>query len=189
MTFEKFRQAITSSVFTTTSVSVAFPLESPHSINISLYRFARSKKIVSIKRGLYKFLDSKIDEFALAGILYTPSYVSMESVLNSCGVIPDIPLSVTSVTTTTSKKIVTSMGNYFYSKIPLELYFGFEKMADPISGVYYNIATPEKALLDYLYVRRIKNLANYRIDLTHLNRIKLTEFIKHYPLWLQRILP
>ncbi|PIS22866.1 hypothetical protein COT49_03095 [candidate division WWE3 bacterium CG08_land_8_20_14_0_20_40_13] len=178
MTFESLQRAIKLPVFTTSDVGLAFPLESSQSVNISLYRLAKSQKIENIKRGVYKFIGAKVDEFSLARILYTPSYVSMGSVLNSCGVIPDVPLSVTSVTTTTSKKISTHVGVFFYSKLPRKLYFGFEN----------GVALPEKALLDYLYIRRIRNLENYRIDISHLDKTKIKEFAKYYPAWLQKVL-
>jgi hypothetical protein len=47
----------------------------------------------------------------------------------------------------------------------------------------YQIAEPEKALLDWIYLRRVKNLEENRVDLSQLNRQRLWQFAKYFPKW------
>jgi len=107
-----------------------------------------------IKRGIYKLSDFEIREpFLLANFIYSPSYISLETALNYYGIIPDIPFAVTSVTIQKTINFkVENYGSFFYSKIKPDLFFGFNLiLADRKYG--YNIAKPEKALFDYLYLR------------------------------------
>jgi predicted transcriptional regulator of viral defense system len=148
----------------------------------------RRGDIVSIKRGIYTFPNTKIDEFVVANKLYAPSYVSLESVLNTSGIMPDITSSVTNVTTITSKKLVTPLGSFTYSKIAKGLFFGYKTVRDPLSDFYYGIAEPEKALLDFIYVRRIKNLSENRIDLSTLDKKLLANYSTYFPKWVRKVI-
>jgi len=108
------------------------------------------------KRGLYKLADYQIkDPFILASFLYSPSYISLETALNYHGIIPDVPFSITSIST--KKTNIFKLKNYgwfSYARLKLELFFGFETiMAEKKYG--YNIALPEKALFDFLYLKSI----------------------------------
>ncbi len=134
------------------------------------------------------FLGTNVDEFVLASKLYSPSYVSLESALNLYGITPDIISNVTSVSPVTSKRIHTPKGNFLYSKISKKLFFGFEVKLDPKSHLPYNIATSEKALLDYVYIRKIKNLSEQRVDIFILDREKLLHFLPFYPEWVRRVI-
>ena len=144
--------------------------------------------LVRLKRGVYRLAEAEVDELVLAGWLYKPSYVSLESVLQMCGVIPEVVGKVTSVTTVTSKEIKTGEGVFLYSKIAKELFFGYEKVKDEKSGLYYNLAEPEKALLDWIYVRRVKSLEGERVDMSELNKKKLRSYVKIYPKWVRKVI-
>ena len=158
-----------------------FPNEKSAAIRTQLYRLAKKGLISPIKRGLYCFDKSKIDELELAGQLYSPSYVSLETALNFYGVIPDIPMAVRSVTPITTKKIETSLGKFYYLKIDSKLFFGF-------SQTPFNIAYKEKALLDYFYLRRIKKVSReMRLRLNDWDWKRYHEYSVHFPKWVQEI--
>lgn len=110
--------------------------------------------IEKIRRGVYKLSDFEIkDTFLLTNFIYAPSYISLETALNYYGFIPDIPFAVTSVTT--NKTMIFKIKNYgvfSYSSIKPDLFFGFNSILAG-KNYSYNIALPEKALFDYLYLR------------------------------------
>lgn len=188
MTFQDLRTNIKIPVFSRVDVLKLFPDEPENQINTQLYRMIKRGDLIGIKRGLYIFSNSNIDEFVIASKLYSPSYASLESVLNSSGIIPDISVAVTSVTPITSKKIVTSLGNFLYSKINKDLFFGYKSVLDERSGQYYSIAAPEKALLDLIYIRKLKNLSEFRIDLTNIDQKELFNYSSYFPKWVRKVI-
>ena len=141
-----------------------------------------------LKRGVYKFADKELDDFVLASWLYKPSYVSLESALQVTGVIPEVVDQITSVTTTTSRDVKTTLGMFLYSKLAKKLYFGYRKIKDEKSGLYYNMAEPEEALLDWIYIRGIRDLESTRINRDDLSKKKLKDYSKIYPEWVRKVL-
>lgn len=187
MTFNQLRQKLDLPFFYTYQLSKLFPDEDTATIRVQISRFEKNKKIIRLKRGLYLLNDHGLDEFMLANLIYQPSYVSLESVLNIAGVIPDVPQMVTSISTVKPQLHKSELGNFQYSKIKKSLYFGFETHILP-NGMGYQQALPEKALLDLIYVRNIKNLDEYRFDIAILNDKKLARFVSHYPDWMKKLL-
>lgn len=183
MRFEEFRKFILTPVFTTMQARNISTAEFGRLIT-QLFRWAKQGKLIRLKQGVYQFSDWSVDEFSVAGFLYQPSYISLETALNNLGIIPDISVNVTSVSPTTTKIIKTSKGTFFYSKIQQPLYFGWQIVKDP-EGFYYKIAFAEKALLDWIYLRKIKNLTNYRINFSNLNKQRLKKFSQVYPNWVK----
>ena len=151
MTYLELRDQITKPYFTLTDVLKFFSDDSPETIRTQLFRFVKKGYLIHLKREVYLFPKAQIDELELARLLYAPSYVSLETALNYYGMIPDIPLSVTSVTTVTTKKIKTVLGQFYYQKIKPELFWGYKVVPTKNRGVFY-MAFPEKALLDYFYL-------------------------------------
>ena len=72
--------------------------------------------------------------------------------MNYYGIIPDIPGTYTSVTSRTTKYFKNSFGNFTYQKIKPNFFTGYETRSE--KNVSFNIATPEKALVDYLYLNK-----------------------------------
>ncbi|KKR21595.1 MAG: hypothetical protein UT50_C0006G0009 [Candidatus Moranbacteria bacterium GW2011_GWA2_39_41] len=109
-----------------------------------------------IKHGLYVLAKVKdeINPMVLAEKIYEPSYLSLEFALNYHGIIPDIPGTYTSVTSRTTKYFKNSFGNFTYQKIKAEFFTGYEARSE--KNVSFNIATPEKALVDYVYLNKNK---------------------------------
>lgn len=107
----------------------------------------------NIRREIYKLTDFDIDSLVLANFIYTPSCISLETALNYYSIIPDIPFVVTSVTINKTKNFRTkNYGTFFYAHLKPELFFGFQSVLVK-KNYSYNIAWPEKALFDYLYLR------------------------------------
>lgn len=187
MRYLDFKAKIKTNIFTVLDAQKYFPKEDASAIKTQLSRFAVRGLIASIKRGLYCFDPKAVDEFVLAHLLYQPSYVSAESALHYYGIIPDIPQAVTSVTVTTSKRIKSSLGLFLYSKIKFELFFGYDTILSPGSAYSFSIAQKEKALLDYLYLRKIKNIKDARLRFGDFNRSHYRALSKSFPAWVQAV--
>jgi predicted transcriptional regulator of viral defense system len=188
MTTQELKAKVKLPIFSRTYVVKLFLYESQSHINTQLHRMIKRGDIFGLKRGVYSFPDAKLDEFVVANKLYVPSYVSLESVLNSSGIIPDIAPTVTSVTTVTSKKLTTPLGSFTYSKINKDLFFGYRSVLDQQSGLYYNIARPEKAFLDYIYIRRIRSLDESRADMSNMDKKLLFNYAVHFPKWVLKVI-
>lgn len=112
-----------------------------------------------IKDGLYilSSASKNISPMLLAGKIYEPSYLSLEFALNYYGIIPDIPGTITSVTSKTTKYFKTGFGYFTYQKIKPDFFTGYEARVE--NNIPFNIATPEKALIDFLYLNKNKFVA------------------------------
>lgn len=174
---------MTTPLFFDYQVERLFPDENKHLINVQLARMVRSEALTRLKRSLYIFCYAKLDEFTLANYVYRPSYVSLESALNYYGIIPDVVPNVTSVSPVTTRTFRTGRGVFIYSKIVKHLYFGWQTAKDSRSDFEFSIAEPEKALLDYVYIRRIRDLTDQRIDLGTIDRKKLVKYSRIFPSW------
>jgi len=185
MRLKELKQRILTPIFYTYQLEKLFD-EPKSQINTQLARMVKRGDLVRLKRGVFIFSGMQADEFAVADCLFQPSYISLESALNSLGVMPDVFGQVTSITTITSRVFTNNWGTFSYSKIDKRLYFGFERIEDGDSQGYYNMALPEKALLDYLYIRRVSNLENQRIDFGPIEKKRLSKFAEPYPGWVRK---
>jgi predicted transcriptional regulator of viral defense system len=105
------------------------------------------------------------------------SYISFISALHIYGVISQIPQVITVASTAHSKKMKTPVGTYFIHQISPDFFDGF----DWNSGGDYLIASPEKALVDCLYLasRKGKQYAHFpELDLENISRKKTMEWVK-----------
>ena len=88
------------------------------------------------------------DDFVIATQLVEPSYVSLDSALLFHGIIKQVTRNVECATTINS--IVYGRLGIEYHKIPARLFLGYERHSRGAS--YTFVATPEKALVDGLYL-------------------------------------
>lgn len=186
MKFEEFKTKIASGIFSSSDITKVFPEEDSSLVKTQIYRWVKKGYIVRIKKGLYSFKGKNINSYYLANLLYQPSYISLETALFFYGIIPDVSQSITSVTPITKKEFKTAYGRFFYHKIAKDLYFGFYK--EKIGEKYVQIATKEKALLDFLYLRKIKRLDDLRIDFSKINLSQCKKLSKSFPSWVEKIL-
>jgi len=120
----------------------------------------RSGEIIRVKKGLYIFgleqRRSLVSLEILANQIYGPSYVSLEYALAFYGLIPEFVAEVTSVTTKRKKMYQTPIGRFSYTPIPVPLFsVGYTLLQMNQYGSAL-IATPEKALADLLYTRKLQ---------------------------------
>lgn len=185
MTYEELAYQITTPVVTFNQIKLVFS-EPAAALRTQLTRWVARGKLNRLKRGVYWFPNRPIDELAVCPFLYEPSYISLETALQVHGLIPDIPAMVTSVTPVTPNRFETILGAYAFYRLAIRLFFGFNFVTDAKSGLPYRLADPEKALLDWIYLRKIDRLAEYRSDLNGLDRDKLTIYAREFPAWVKR---
>jgi hypothetical protein len=87
----------------------------------------------------------------LSGIVRSPSYASLEYVLEEAGMIPDSPLALTCITPKTSRTYETPLGRFPYRSIRGNPFTGYAALA--YHDLEIRIASPAKALFDMLYLR------------------------------------
>ena len=110
--------------------------------------------IKRLRRSWYAFADVAslpgIGEY-FAGRIYSPSYLSCEQVMARSGLIPESVVQFTSVTSLKTESFKNDFGEFFYRSVKPQLMFGYrvETVGD---GLPVQIATPEKALCDFLYL-------------------------------------
>lgn len=149
------------------------------------YEWQKMGYLKKLSNLFYVFSDKKIDEAEnnfIANKLFEPSYISLESALRFYNLIPEIVFLTTSVTSRKTKMIETPAGNFQYRKLKQNLFFGYKIVE--IQDVSYRIAEPEKALLDFLYLRSdIKNendLFELRINEQSFQEVIDQEKLKRY---------
>jgi len=136
-----------------------------------IHRYVKAGKINSIRKGIYS-KDKNYDKYELATKIYTPSYVSLETVLGAAGVTFQLYGQIFIVSYKT-KEIECDGQKYSYKKIKdtiLTNQAGIEWREN------YNIASPERAFLDVVYLHK-----DYHFDnLSILNWEKVYEILLIY---------
>ena len=137
-------------LFTTREVA-AVTNSSISSTTQKLSRLEEKGIIKKIMRGLWALVsDKKFSNLMLVPFLETSgqNYISFLSAMHLHGMISQIPQIITVASTAHSKKINTPIGTYLIHQIEPSFFAGFEWSKNNT----YLIATPEKALIDCLYI-------------------------------------
>jgi len=126
----------------------------PSHASTLLRRLSKYGQMVQVKRGLWAFTEG-IDFFALASQITAPlpCYISLQTALYHHGMISQIPSVIYCVSLARTKPVETPIGVYSIHHISEDFYFGHESTGS--GGA--RMATPEKALLDFLYFRPAKS--------------------------------
>lgn len=141
-----------SPVFTTSEVAEVAGM-APSNASRDLAKLEGEGMITRVKRGLWAITTHPdFSPYAVVPHLFEgdeEGYVSLLSALNLHGMIDQIPRVVQIVTTTQRPRLETPVGTYEFHQIQPELFGGF----GPYRGTgNFDIATPEKALFDTLYL-------------------------------------
>ncbi|MCA9994616.1 MAG: hypothetical protein KDE56_02640 [Anaerolineales bacterium] len=154
MQFEKFVKKVKPvGIFES---SLVWPFyDSPQQAQRQLSDWTRAGKLVQLRRGVYTFAAPYGDErplsYVVANRMVQPSYVSLQSALSYYGMIPEHVAAVTSVTTGRPIKLVNDYGYFMYRCIKPSFFYGFRYWQISLTQSAL-IATPEKALLDLIYL-------------------------------------
>ena len=146
------------------------------SINKRLNYFVRTGKLQNPRKGIYAKPNFNPQE--LACTIYTPSYISLEYVLQKSGVIFQYDSGI-SIVSYLSRSIEVSGQNYHFRKIKGEILvntLGIIRKENQI-----NIASAERAFLDLSYLNR-----NYFFD--NLNTLNKQRVFNILPIYQSRTL-
>lgn len=158
-------------VFSTKDVALLWREEKKRTVASRLIKYVKAGKLVRVRRGIYA-KDNKYDCFELATRIYTPSYISFETVLTRAGINFQhydtifVAAYVTREIIASGKKIsFVRMKRYVLSNTA-----GIEHK----NGIA--MATPERAFLDRVYISK-----DYHFDnLESLNRDKVFDMLPIY---------
>lgn len=122
--------------------------------NFKIHRWLQEGLLLSLKKGLYAVVPQQDGQFIslplVANQLYGPSQVSMEFALFHYGLIPEAVTRVTSVTTKRGKQFETPLGCFSYQRVPIDYYARGIVYVRETATQAYMMASPEKALCDWL---------------------------------------
>lgn len=129
--------------------------ESLPSLRLQLSRWVKTGRLVQFRKGLYTLAEPyrKVipHPFVLANAMKKASYVSLQSALGYFSMIPEHVPTVTSVTTQRPERVETQLGRFVFRCIKKDWFCGYQQV-DLGSGQRAFVATPEKALLDLVYL-------------------------------------
>ena len=180
---------------------VELPVDIPFDYQLAMDRLAgfgaprnkirnlcRSGDLIRVKKGLYVAptfpgRTPEVSPLVLAGLVYGPSCVSLESALAHHGLIPERVDEITSVTTKRAKRFDTPMGRFTYHPIS-ESAYSYGVALAPASGGSFFLASPEKALCDR--IARVRHLTaardipelleeDLRVDVEAVRRFSVSE--------------
>jgi len=124
-------------------------------VRMQLSRWVKTGKLIKLKKGLYTLAQPyrKVtpNPFLIANAMKKASYVSMQSAMGHYGMIPEHVPTVTSVTTQRPEQVKTPLGHFVFRHVKKNWFHGY-RQTDLGSGQQAFIATPEKALLDLVYL-------------------------------------
>lgn len=156
----------------------------------NLTRWCRKGLLVKLRNEHYAFPEYRqVPDFAqyVANQIYKPSYISLQSALSIYGMIPEEVVQLTSVSTLKTARFSNPFGTFHYKNLKESLYFGYEISAmQDGRGVLF--ATPEKALLDFLYLNPFykteQDLEGLRLDWDflkyELNMDRFSEYLSRF---------
>ena len=151
-----------SSVLSFKEVLLAVGPISPDLLKRRLHYYVQNGQLYAIRKGFYA-KDKNYDRREFATKLFTPSYISFETVLVEAGVIFQYYATIFAATYQ-SKEIVCDGQEYSYKKLKDNILVNTTGIEN--RGTYF-IASPERAFLDVLYLNKnyyFDNLSAFNFD-------------------------
>ena len=127
----------------------------PNNVRRQLTRWTNAGRLYQLRRGLYTlappYQKVKPHPFTIANRMTQGSYVSCQSALAHYGLIPEYTPTVVSVCSSRPRHWDTPLGSFLFRHVRRKYLFGYRllKLGD---GKQALVATPEKALLDLIYL-------------------------------------
>jgi predicted transcriptional regulator of viral defense system len=156
----------------------------------NLTRWAKQNLIAKLRNSWYSFpeyLNTSNFHYFVSNKIYAPSYISLHSALAFYGIIPEAIVQTTAVSSLKKANFENIFGSFSYQQILPELMFGYEQKTFLNTHSLF-FATPEKAILDLLYLYPMYNneqeIRELRFDEAFmqedLNIVRLKEFAERF---------
>jgi hypothetical protein len=158
-------------VFTTKDIALIWREDNRDLVKQRIHRYLKSGKLYSIKRGFYA-KDKKYNKLELASKIYTPSYISFETITIEVGMTFQHYDRIF-IASYLSREIKVDGQVYQYRKIKKPVLTNSKGL---IKKKNYAIACPERAFLDLIYL----NKEYYFDNLSPLNWKKVNQTLPIY---------
>ena len=121
----------------------------------TLYGWIRLGYVTRLTRGFYVHNSehkrrNEFHLYSIANRIYEPSYISLESALSYYHLIPDVVMSITSISARKTTEFTTSIARFSYKSVKPVMMNGYT--TTQFEGTSFTMATKEKAIIDYLYL-------------------------------------
>ena len=177
---KKIHSEIQSDIFTLEIFHSLFQHKSEQARKALLKRACQKEELIRIRNGLYLVAHEKrrfgFSTYSLANLMMTPSYISLESALSHYGLIPERVETTSSVTTRRPVTHESPVGTFSFSHLKSSFFnFGFYHQKE--GELSYLIATPLKAIIDYIVIKKkhYQSIDDMEEDL----RFDWDEFVHH----------
>lgn len=119
-----------------------------------LNKLEKHGEVIALMRGKWIVKNSNFNPLTVADFLTQPkeSYISLWSALFYHGLIEQVPTQIYAITQDRSKKVKTKLGVVSFHHVGADLFQGYEFVSN-----HLKMATPEKALVDTLYLSPSKS--------------------------------
>lgn len=170
---ENIMIAISSSprtAFNTKSIALLLNEKRDLLLTKKLNYYVQKGLLLNPRKGIYTKINPNMEE--LAGLVFVPSYISLQYVLQKAGVVFQYDSAITSVSYL-NREIEMCGKTFRYNQVKKEIAYNLEgiERRDNI-----NIATPERALLDMMYL----NSECYFDNIDGINKRKIAQLLSIY---------
>lgn len=154
-------------VFTLTDISFFYPKLSYPNLKSKVNYYVNTGKLQRVRKGIYA--KENFNPLELGNKLYTPSYISLETVLQKEGVIFQHYTTIF-IASYLSRKVRVADHDFFYRKIKNEILLNHEGIEQKEG---YFIATKERAFLDAVFLYKDYHFDNLKgFDWEKINAMK-----------------
>lgn len=181
-----FERSKTSGVLLIDQLADEFKL-SEHVVRKALVRLENSGLVEHLGRKIFwNALTKNSSARDVLHLLREDAYVSLETVLQESGVSTQVPVALTCVTTEREGEVRSKSIEITFRHISPKLFWGFKPKRTAYGS--YNLAEPEKAILDWIYLARQNGqpAETDEFDISQIDRGKLLDYSLKYPKPVQR---
>ncbi len=136
-------------VFTTQDLALLWRITEKNYLKTKIYRLIKNGNLRRIRGGVY-VIGENYNSWEAANKIIAPSYVSLSSVLAQAGIIFQYDSAVYSIAST-PRTVVADGQKYVYRRIAVDIFF-LRLGIETVDNV--DVATPERAILDTLYLEK-----------------------------------
>ena len=193
MTLEKLQEK-TDKLLVFDKNSLKLLEKNDNNLNANLKYWLKSGDLVALKNGVYVFRakynhETNKNEYLeyLANKLLTPSYLSLEYVLDKYSLLSESARAITSISAKASREFSNSLGVWRYYFLSKKLFLGYKTKYFKDQAIFE--ASKAKALFDFLYLRfrrgvlpSEKGFLDLRLNLENLSKEDWSEFFSYFKL-------
>jgi predicted transcriptional regulator of viral defense system len=167
-------KAIDVKLLTPVAVGKLWGIKNENTAYKMLQRWEKNGLLKRIAKGKYLLADWNLNEFEIANLLVSPSYVSFESALSFHGILSQFPYVITSATTAKSRKLAVGNKDFEFTHVSPTMFWGYQLANSAL------VASPEKAMVDAVYLasKGLREIDQTEWDLTVVNKNVLHHYCR-----------